>query len=272
MHPIFWLSVKRSYYVERCNFILLSEYPPRCMRPVPPRWFTILFVTITILEIIGDELAIRFLHYGCKPLIMLSLLAWSWANRQRVGDRVMPVMRLGMLFAWFGDVCLMIREVDLFSLGLAGFLVMQLCYCLAFRRSMKSPSSLPVREALVRMSLPFVVYAGVFLARLYPTFQTNPAFKPLWWPVVAYVACLSAMGLFAALRRTIPYYGYVLTGALLFIASDSAIAVQVFLTPFPGDTFFIMATYATAQYLLVVYTQMASERTQRPSSTAYSIR
>ncbi|WP_077920785.1 lysoplasmalogenase [Spirosoma sp. 209] len=221
------------------------------MNTIPPdRRFALLFALVTGLELVGDLAPIRWLHYISKPLIVGLLLAWSWRHR-RVGGLPMTILRVSLVFALLGDVFLMIREVDLFGLGLASFLIMQLGYCVVFRmRGAGQSVSLPTAGLL---ALPFVVYAGIFLLILQPTFRTTPALNGLWTPVVVYIVCISTMGLLAALRRGQPGYGPVLIGALLFMASDSAIAVNAFLTPFAGATVFIMSTYAAAQYLIVTH-------------------
>ena len=221
------------------------------MNTIPPsRLFGLLFSVVTLLEIVGEVGQIKWLHYGCKPLIVGLLLAWTWRHRA-VGGRPMRILRIGLIFALLGDIFLMIQEIDLFGLGLASFLLMQLCYCVVFglRGAIRTVSLVTVGLT----ALPFVVYAGGFLFILRPAFATKPDLTPLWIPVVVYVVCISTMGLMAALRRGSSGYWPVLAGALLFMLSDSAIAVNSFLTPFSGSAPFIMGTYAAAQYLLVTY-------------------
>jgi uncharacterized membrane protein YhhN len=217
----------------------------------------VVYTLVTLLEIIGEETGNRWLHYGCKPLIMGLLLAWSWRQRSNVpGLRLLGV---GMGFALLGDGLLMIREVDLFVPGLAAFLVMQVCYSVVFGRQIRAteePANVPIAGLI---ALPFLLYTGTFYAALLPTFR-QPNLAVLQWPVLAYALCLSTMGFMAALRRGIPRYGYVLLGALLFIASDSAIAVRAFMAPFPGGTPIIMGTYAAAQWLIVVYVHQPNWR------------
>ncbi|AQG78193.1 lysoplasmalogenase [Spirosoma montaniterrae] len=217
----------------------------------PARWFLLLFVAVTGLEILGDVSGVRWLHYGCKPLIMGLLLVWS--RQQSIPtSRSLWLLRVGMVFALLGDVFLMIREVDLFGLGLASFLVMQVLYSLSFSTTRGFG---PVSVKMVGLyALSFVLYSVFFLANLRPAFVEKPALQPLWIPVLLYVFCLTGMGLMASLRRRLPGYGAVLLGAILFILSDSAIAINAFLSPFDGATLFIMSTYAAAQYLIVTNT------------------
>ena len=67
-------------------------------------------------------------------------------------------------------------------------------------------------------------------------------------PVAAYLFIILAMGISAALgtaNRTL-----VIVGALLFILSDSLIAINRFLTPVPLAGFLIMITYYLAQFFI----------------------
>ena len=222
--------------------------------PTKPRTvFTIVFILITALTMLGDVLGILWLHYACKPLIMGLLLGYVW-QQIRAGETKKRIRWLlaGMVFALAGDVLLMIREVDLFAPGLSAFLVMQLCYSRDFYLSIRQHRAVPSTRFAGIVLLLFVLYDAAFLYTLRPAFLHNPALANLWWPVVVYAVCLSLMGLLATLRPRSLAYGWVVAGALLFILSDSLIALNKFLLPIPGSAFFIMSTYAAAQYLIVV--------------------
>lgn len=216
------------------------------------RTFILLFVSVTLLEMLGDTLAFNWLHYACKPLIMGLLLVYVW-QRSRAGNFTATLrwLTVGMVFALLGDVFLMIREVDLFALGLGSFLIMQLCYSRSFWLSIRERSALIRPRTISLTAIPFVLYDGAFLFLLKRQFFRNSALTPLWWPVVAYVFCLSLMGILAFLRSRSSRIDQVAIGAVLFILSDSAIAVDKFLQPIPAATWIIMTTYAAAQYLIV---------------------
>ncbi|WP_266365918.1 lysoplasmalogenase [Tellurirhabdus rosea] len=213
-----------------------------------------LYFLITLFEITGETLNERWLIYGTKPLLAVLLLLFALKRRPLLGFSVSIIwLMVGLGFALAGDTLLMIREIDLFMPGLAAFLVMQLCYILAFRNSRKR--SAPLEPGRLWMqALPFAVYLGLFLALLYRPLHEVPANRGLWLPVVGYGLCLSLMGWSASLwQRQAKQAGsrWVLPGALLFILSDSLIAVDRFLWPLPFSDFLIMSTYAKAQYLIV---------------------
>lgn len=203
----------------------------------------LVFSAITAAEVACSYMGFWQGVYVFKPLIMVSLLWWSWPVR---GQH--PWLWAGMWFALGGDVFLMIRGRDLFVAGLGSFLVMQVCYIVAFTKTFTASGKAQVMAW--RVALPFMIYGLSFLAILYPVLAS----KPIWWPVVAYSVCLCSMGIFAGLRRySVPEKSYmvVLTGAILFILSDSCIALNKFLQPFEASTLVIMSTYAAAQWLIV---------------------
>lgn len=219
----------------------------------PTLLFTLTFVVISLLEMVGDTLSIEWLHYGCKPLIMGLLLWYSWQQYRITGFSALSRwLMIGMVFALLGDVFLMIREVDLFAPGLGAFLIMQLCYSRAFWLSIRRNGQNSTLRSQWKWAIPFVLYLVIFLVVLRPAFVQNPALTVLWWPVVIYALCLNTMGLLAVLRLGTVAYSWVVAGALLFILSDSLIAIDKFLTPVPGATWLIMSTYAAAQYLIIV--------------------
>ena len=148
----------------------------------------------------------------------------------------------------------MIQEVDMFGPGLGSFFLMQLCYIGAFWQEIRAGKQRLSIRRIALTSLPFVAYAGVFLLYLDAPFHQTPRTQGLWWPVIFYVVCLCSMAIMAALRPKsgpINHYQRVLPGAVLFVLSDSVIAVNKFALPFFGASVVIMATYAAAQYLIV---------------------
>lgn len=231
----------------------------------PSRSFLVPFTLITALEIVGESLPDKWLVYGSKPLIMILLMGWIVAQNPD-WQRNYPVrwLLIGTVFALLGDVFLMIREVDMFGPGLGSFLLMQVCYIGAFRQEIRMGKQRLSERHIALTLIPFVAYAGAFLLYLDAPFHRTPGTKGLWAPVIFYVVCLCSMAVMASLRpKTGPmsHYQRVLLGALLFVLSDSAIAVNKFAMPFVGASVVIMATYAAAQYLIVTGVVMAHYQT-----------
>lgn len=152
------------------------------------------------------------------------------------------------IFSWLGDVTLQLQKFyDLFfMIGLCCFLVAQVLYLTAF-------FSTPGRNVLffrkVYLILPVLVYGVVLLYFLYD------GLGDMRIPVIIYAAVILTM-LAAALNRQDKVnrqsYILVLIGAVLFVLSDSMIAIDKFAYPFLLARVAIMTTYVTAQYLIAV--------------------
>ncbi|OIN56600.1 lysoplasmalogenase [Arsenicibacter rosenii] len=229
------------------------------------------FWAITGIEISGDLLDIAWMHFGFKPLIMISLMVFVWQHRPLLTMFAsLRWLLAGMFFALGGDIFLMIPKRDLFVPGLASFLVMQLCYIIAFFRSVRENGHTITGLKWLSHALPFVIYSGAFVVYLRSVFDANSALQPLWMPVVLYVICISSMGVSASARL-----GAVLTGsfwrvslgAVLFILSDTVIALNKFVFRVPLAPLLVMFTYAAAQYLIIIGMlrehQLTDERIQK---------
>jgi uncharacterized membrane protein YhhN len=86
-----------------------------------------------------------------------------------------------------------------------------------------------------------------------------PSLEALFYPVLIYGCVISIFGISAlhhySVRRDAASR-ILLTGALLFIGSDSMIAINKFYSPYMIYPVAIMLTYALAQYLICQYILM----------------
>lgn len=209
----------------------------------------LIYISIVVAEIACGYAGIWQGVYLFKPLIMLSLLFWT-----RDYLKTYQWLWIGMWFGLGGDIFLMIRGKDLFVAGLGSFLVMQILYIVAFSKTLTPEGKKELRNIWWRRALPFAVYGLSFLAILHQPIAGNTASKGLWVPVVAYSMCLCSMGVVAAFRKgsvNDGSYSWVLVGAVLFILSDSIIALNKFLQHFEAASLLVMTTYAAAQWLIV---------------------
>ncbi len=221
---------------------------------VTSRLFLFVFILITALDSTGETVANKLLIYVFKPLIMILLIGWLIVQRPDWESIKMRWLLIGMVFALLGDVFLMIREIDLFGPGLGSFLLMQVCYIVTFWQEIRAGKQRISQRRIALILIPFVAYGGGFLIYLNAPFHRTPGTGGLWAPVIVYVVCLCSMAVMASLRRgavSPGNYWQVLVGAVLFVLSDSFIALNKFALPFAGASVAIMATYAAAQYLIV---------------------
>jgi alkenylglycerophosphocholine hydrolase len=165
------------------------------------------------------------------PIFALALMVWM-ATPTGKGR----LIGLGLIFSGAGDVVLELPAKGVFVPGLLLFLMAQVIYIFAFFRK-------PLLDKQrIAVGTGFLAYGIVMGGLLVPNLG------PMRIPVMAYLLVITAMGLSAVLgseNSTI-----LVAGAILFILSDSLIAVNRFLVPIPTAGFWIMITYYPAQFLI----------------------
>ena len=208
----------------------------------------IAFFLVSMGELIAITTDVSFLHHLCKPLITVTLFLYYW--NASAGNRSNSVS-LAILFSFAGDALLMYesRNTNYFVFGLIAFLLAHVFYILAYRqhRGERSEDELQgVQRA--RLAFPIILAGSGLVFVLYPSLGD---FKV---PVILYAVVLVLMVLYALFRlgRTTPSsFWLAFTGAVLFMVSDSVLAINKFFIPIPHASFYIMVTYITAQYLIV---------------------
>ncbi len=213
------------------------------------RSFSFLFLLIAIGDLVGRILNEPWLDHLFKPLIMLSLGGFWVAQTSHVPNSWLKWGTLvAIFFSGLGDMCLMFAGEQFFQLGLASFLTAHLAYLVAFGQPKAAPRTRSLLASRPYLALPFLALGIGLYAFLWPTLGQ------LWLPVLLYTCVLTAMTL-AALNRygrtTDRSFQSVFAGAMLFLMSDSCLAISLFGHSFPYAGVLVMLTYIPAQYLIV---------------------
>lgn len=221
--------------------------PYQSMRGVVTRRFYGLFLFVLALSadilLVGMDVDTT-LRLLTKPFIVVGLFLFFLRNGSRRG--MFRWMLPALLLSWQGDVLLVFEAYDplFFILGLGSFLLAHVAYCLFFTGVWR-------REG-IRLRLPVVLGVAAFYAGL--LLLLWPGLGPMKVPVAVYGFVISAMLLLAlhtiALSHRKIGFAFML-GALLFVLSDSLLAVNRFYTPLPYAGILIMLTYGLAQWQLV---------------------
>jgi len=180
------------------------------------------------------------------PAIGLSILA-LWAVTGLRGK----LLSAALLFCAAGDAALGFEKDENLTVGLGLFLVAQILFVATFTRDFK----------IQRPRIPgaaFLVAYAVLMAII-----LTPSLEDIALPVYVYLTVITVMGITAALRY--PTSRLVICGALLFIASDSMLAIEEFRDPFPASDYLIMITYYLAIFLITYGMVRAAHR---PSSSS----
>jgi alkenylglycerophosphocholine/alkenylglycerophosphoethanolamine hydrolase len=179
--------------------------------------------------------------YATKPLIVVSCLGIV-AGGAASPTRGWILAGLGLSLG--GDIALMLPG-DYFVAGLALFLVAHLCYIRAFTLNGWRVSPLP--------SLLVGGYLMLMVALLVPVLG------PMRVPVAVYATVISIMAWQAVEQRAAletRAAALVAFGAVMFVASDTALAINRFLTPLAMERLLIMGTYALAQWAIALGASM----------------
>lgn len=196
-------------------------------------------------ELIVVSLNLKTLNLVIKPLIMISLAAYYLVSAQQRSS----IFLIAIFFCWLGDVLLLFEPKLFFMAGLAAFLIGHILYILCYQqmRSGASPNIL-LGPQKVRFAMPIVLAGTGLVVVLYPVLND------LKIPVMIYALVITLMALQALFRfgyTTNKSFVLVFIGAILFMISDSLLAINKFLMPIQFASLSIMATYMIAQYLIV---------------------
>jgi uncharacterized membrane protein YhhN len=204
------------------------------------RIFTLIFFTISILEIWAGIMGYREGVFMTKPLIMLSVFMFYYSQTRKTLNTHDKIMLVAFLFSMLGDIFLMLGKDDYFKFGLGSFLFTHLCFIRVFY-TQKGETNSYARLAI------FIFGTIVFYI------IKNHVPTSLLLPVIIYLFAISVMAICASERKVnSESYRMVLFGAILFMISDSLIAIDKFAFPIPISTFLIMSTYIMAQYFIAV--------------------
>lgn len=202
--------------------------------------FTTIYFTISILEIIFGITHFQMGVFLTKPLIMISVMVFYFLQTQNQRNFQDKWMLMAFFFSLLGDTFLMFSGEKYFMFGLGSFLITHLFYIFTFSRNwLKS-------NILARIF--FVIFSIIMLFLLQHNISNS-----LIIPIVIYMITITIMAISASERNAnSESYRMVLLGAILFLLSDSLIALDKFVVPIPFQTFLIMGTYVLAQYLIAV--------------------
>jgi uncharacterized membrane protein YhhN len=179
--------------------------------------------------------------YVFKPLTMLLVLALALQPTASTSPSYRGAVTAGLVCSLAGDVFLMLPR-DRFVAGLASFLVAHVFYVVAFAAE-AGPTARP--DAL----LPFALAAGALYALLWPRLGR------LRVPVLVYVAAIVVMAWQATARWLLVGQLDALlacAGAVLFVVSDAALALNRFHRTFRGAQVLVLGTYFPGQLLIAL--------------------
>lgn len=207
---------------------------------------TVVFIVAVAADITGIAANISVLHYFAKPVLLPVLIVLLATATPAVAGK--KIMLAALFFSWVGDIFLLAEDKNplFFIFGLASFLTTHIFYIIYFLSIRSNQISLLKKQPLL---IAAVLTYGIALVWL-----LFPKLADLKIPVMIYAAVICTMllcSLHIYLKVNKPANMFFVLGALLFVLSDSLLAINKFYQPFAFAGVCIMLTYCAAQYFIV---------------------
>lgn len=211
------------------------------------RFWILLYFVVLGADLFAVYNGSETLRYITKPLLMPLLIIYFLAETNSFISSLKKWIVLALVFSWVGDVLLMFESTNsnFFIFGLAAFLIAHIYYILFYENVIR-------KEGLSKnywWFLPVIIY---YIALIY---LLSPKLGDMKLPVRIYGIVISYMLIKALQTGGIKNFGaatLMIAGAVLFITSDSILAIDKFYEPFKYAGIAIMLTYGIAQLLITL--------------------
>jgi uncharacterized membrane protein YhhN len=180
-----------------------------------------------------------------KPLLIILLAAYFISATKKINSGLKKWIVFALFFSWVGDVLLLfVADNSAFFLaGLVSFLIAHIFYIVFFHLVRVQQNVKPKSFLLV----PVLVYYGALITFLSPHLGDMKLPVRIYGVVICFMLMLAMHMLYIKNKNA----GLLMMiGALLFVTSDSILAINKFYNSFSGAGILIMLTYGIAQLLI----------------------
>lgn len=186
-------------------------------------------------------------RYVTKPLLMPLLVVCFLINTRSFVSPLKKWIILALVFSWLGDILLMFESFNasFFIFGLVAFLIGHIFYILFYENILK----------LEKLQKKYWLFIPVLIYYVTLIYVLSPHLGEMKLPVRIYGVVISYMliqALQVARIKDRKASLLMISGAVLFIASDSVLAINKFYSPFHLAGIAIMLTYGIAQLLITL--------------------
>lgn len=192
------------------------------------------------------------------PTFSIFLILLFQAFKPRVGEndfshgaRLLPVL-LALAFSMTGDIFGEMKSVfgdSAFLMQIAFFAVAQVFYCISFARHCCGRRQGVCGKGERALKIAGSALLACYLVAIAAIILNAIDSDILKVAVPVYLCVIGAMG-FLCIGQKRPGQVWMVLGALSFIASDSVLAINAFVSRVPHSCLIIMTTYYLAQLLL----------------------
>lgn len=219
-----------------------SKYPQMSER-ISFRWIVFFIFVAADIICLNEYPSIRIFT---KPFL-IPALTFAYYHDARPLSGPSRLFIAALACSWLGDVLLMLDAQDprFFMAGLLAFLSAHLLYIWYFKGISSTKKSFLKSRPVMLLAVVVFVFELIYILW--------PGLGSMKIPVIIYASVLGTMLAFALWQ-----YGKIdqraallfISGAMLFVLSDSLLAINRFRIGFTGAGTWVMLTYCLAQFLL----------------------
>ncbi len=209
-------------------------------------WIIVFFIVLAG-DLLGIYLSNDLLQFIFKPLIVPVVGVYFLSETKSNSNELKKWILLALFFSWAGDILLLFDSIAeiWFLAGLASFLIAHIFYIVFFNR-VRINEKVKINYRL--LGLVAMYYAG--LSALLYSYLGDKRIPVLVYGIVISIMLMLAMHMLFIRNRKAG--GPMITGALLFVISDSVLAINKFYSPFEYAGLLIMLTYGFAQLFISI--------------------
>jgi|TARA_B100000497_G_scaffold118886_1_gene145629 uncharacterized membrane protein YhhN len=199
----------------------------------------IAFVLFSLIDFYGIYLEKQLMVNFAKPMLMITLFWYYYSNTKQLNKYFV----LGLFFSFLGDLLLLGTGEVYFIFGLLFFLIAHVFYIIMVLRLI--PARKP--KNFIMASVPFLLLFFILMNILFAGLGSMKI------PVIIYAMTISFFGIVSLLlylETKTKISLILLVGVLIFISSDSILALNLFYKTQSFYPLLIMMSYVLAQYLI----------------------
>ncbi len=206
----------------------------------------LLFIIVLAGDIVGVQTGNTLLQTIFKPLIIPVLIGYFDSQAKDITRGLAKWVVFALFFSLLGDVLLMFDSKGeiFFLLGLSAFLIAHIFYIVFFHK-------IRIAEKVKNnwwFLLIVIVYYAALIILLSPWLGDKKIPVRIYGIVISFMFMLAMHLLFIKNKEA---GKWMMVGALLFVISDSVLAINKFYQPFEVANVIIMLTYGLAQLFIV---------------------
>jgi uncharacterized membrane protein YhhN len=208
-------------------------------------YWIILFAIILATNLAGVYFDNEILRFVAKPLLVIVLVGYFLMQTKIWQNSLKRWILAALFFSWMGDLFLLFetRASIFFLLGLSAFLMAHIFYIALFH-NMRLRENVKSNWLLL---LIVVVYYALLMTLLSPGLGDMKLAVRVYGIFLSFMFMLAMHMLFIKDKTA---GRWMMLGALLFVVSDSVLAINKFYQQFDRAAIVIMLTYGLAQFFI----------------------